>query len=88
MSQADKVNNNSCNELLNRIPLNFPPEIFCASGNGVTGGVPFGFDVGISETPFAKNVIKGMDQGVQGMRVGGVVSGDDHLVQKGESTHL
>ena len=41
-------------------------------GNGVTGGVPFGFDIGISETGFG-NVIKGLDQGVQGMRVGGLV---------------
>lgn len=54
--------------------LTFRQKAYCASGNGVTGGVPFGFDVGVSETPFAKSVIKGMDQGVQGMRVGGVVS--------------
>eukprot|EP00899_Mesostigma_viride_P024425 jgi/Mesvir1/5167/Mv15305-RA.1 len=37
-------------------------------GAGVTGGTPFGFDVGSSE--FGK-VLKGLDLGVIGMRVGG-----------------
>ncbi|RWR92265.1 peptidyl-prolyl cis-trans isomerase FKBP16-4, chloroplastic isoform X2 [Cinnamomum micranthum f. kanehirae] len=37
-------------------------------GIGVTGGTPYGFDVGQSEKG---NVLKGLDLGVQGMRVGG-----------------
>ncbi|KAJ8624648.1 hypothetical protein MRB53_033178 [Persea americana] len=37
-------------------------------GIGVTGGTPYGFDVGQSERG---NVLKGLDLGVQGMRVGG-----------------
>ncbi|KAJ6831900.1 peptidyl-prolyl cis-trans isomerase FKBP16-4, chloroplastic-like isoform X1 [Iris pallida] len=36
-------------------------------GIGVTGGSPYGFDVGQSERGF---VLKGLDLGVQGMRVG------------------
>ncbi|KAI3724033.1 hypothetical protein L2E82_35797 [Cichorium intybus] len=37
-------------------------------GLGVGGGTPYGFDVGESERG---NVLKGIDLGVQGMRVGG-----------------
>lgn len=37
-------------------------------GVGVGGGSPYGFDVGQSERG---NVLKGLDLGVQGMRVGG-----------------
>lgn len=37
-------------------------------GLGVGGGTPYGFDVGNSESG---NVLKGLDLGVQGMRVGG-----------------
>lgn len=37
-------------------------------GLGVGGGTPYGFDVGESERG---NVLKGLDYGVQGMRVGG-----------------
>lgn len=37
-------------------------------GLGVTGGTPYGFDVGASEKGV---VLKGLDLGVQGMRVGG-----------------
>ncbi|CAA6670033.1 unnamed protein product [Spirodela intermedia] len=37
-------------------------------GLGVGGGTPYGFDVGESEKG---NVLKGLDLGVQGMRVGG-----------------
>ncbi|GAQ86112.1 FKBP-type peptidyl-prolyl cis-trans isomerase family protein [Klebsormidium nitens] len=37
-------------------------------GQGVTGGTPYGFDVGASETGL---VLKGLDYGVEGMRVGG-----------------
>ncbi|XP_060181374.1 peptidyl-prolyl cis-trans isomerase FKBP16-4, chloroplastic-like [Lycium barbarum] len=37
-------------------------------GMGVGGGTPYGFDVGQSERG---NVLKGLDLGVQGMRVGG-----------------
>ncbi|GLJ05169.1 hypothetical protein SUGI_0012590 [Cryptomeria japonica] len=37
-------------------------------GMGVTGGTPYGFDVGASERG---NVLKGLDLGVQGMKVGG-----------------
>ncbi|KAI5072303.1 hypothetical protein GOP47_0012409 [Adiantum capillus-veneris] len=37
-------------------------------GLGVTGGTPYGFDVGASEQGI---VLKGLDYGVQGMRVGG-----------------
>ncbi|XP_020576220.1 peptidyl-prolyl cis-trans isomerase FKBP16-4, chloroplastic-like isoform X2 [Phalaenopsis equestris] len=37
-------------------------------GLGVTGGTPYGFDVGQSENG---TVLKGLDLGVQGMRVGG-----------------
>lgn len=37
-------------------------------GQGVTGGTPYGFDVGASES---KLVLKGLDYGVEGMRVGG-----------------
>ncbi|GMY25008.1 peptidyl-prolyl cis-trans isomerase FKBP16-4, chloroplastic [Fagus crenata] len=37
-------------------------------GLGVGGGTPYGFDVGQSERG---NVLKGLDLGVQGMRVGG-----------------
>ncbi|KAJ8754210.1 hypothetical protein K2173_002110 [Erythroxylum novogranatense] len=37
-------------------------------GLGVGGGTPYGFDVGQSERG---NVLKGLDIGVQGMRVGG-----------------
>ncbi|MCO5548900.1 hypothetical protein L7F22_002362 [Adiantum nelumboides] len=37
-------------------------------GLGVTGGTPYGFDVGASEQGI---VLKGLDNGVQGMRVGG-----------------
>ncbi|KAM7265032.1 hypothetical protein ACFE04_002715 [Oxalis oulophora] len=37
-------------------------------GMGVGGGTPYGFDVGESERG---NVLKGLDVGVQGMRVGG-----------------
>ncbi|XP_076930192.1 peptidyl-prolyl cis-trans isomerase FKBP16-4, chloroplastic-like isoform X1 [Bidens hawaiensis] len=37
-------------------------------GLGVGGGTPYGFDVGESERG---NVLKGLDVGVQGMRVGG-----------------
>ncbi|KAF3654098.1 hypothetical protein BC332_22814 [Capsicum chinense] len=37
-------------------------------GMGVGGGTPYGFDVGQSEKG---NVLKGLDLGVQGMRVGG-----------------
>nr|XP_025635022.1 peptidyl-prolyl cis-trans isomerase FKBP16-4, chloroplastic-like isoform X4 [Arachis hypogaea]XP_025663814.1 peptidyl-prolyl cis-trans isomerase FKBP16-4, chloroplastic-like isoform X4 [Arachis hypogaea] len=39
-------------------------------GMGVGGGTPYGFDVGESERG---NVLKGLDLGVQGMRVGGQV---------------
>lgn len=38
-------------------------------GLGVTGGTPYGFDVGTSEYGI---VLKGLDIGVEGMRVGGV----------------
>jgi FKBP-type peptidyl-prolyl cis-trans isomerase len=37
-------------------------------GQGVTGGTPYGFDVGASESGL---VLKGLDYGVEGMRVGG-----------------
>ncbi|CAM6081842.1 unnamed protein product [Calypogeia fissa] len=37
-------------------------------GMGVTGGTPYGFDVGASDLGM---VLKGLDLGVQGMRVGG-----------------
>lgn len=37
-------------------------------GLGVTGGSPYGFDVGNSERG---NVLKGLDLGVEGMKVGG-----------------
>lgn len=37
-------------------------------GLGVTGGTPYGFDVGASEQGL---VLKGLDYGVEGMRVGG-----------------
>lgn len=37
-------------------------------GMGVGGGTPYGFDVGQSERG---NVLKGLDLGVEGMRVGG-----------------
>ncbi|KAJ7542425.1 hypothetical protein O6H91_10G110700 [Diphasiastrum complanatum] len=37
-------------------------------GLGVTGGTPYGFDVGASERGM---VLKGLDLGVTGMRVGG-----------------
>ncbi|KAI8563202.1 hypothetical protein RHMOL_Rhmol03G0094300 [Rhododendron molle] len=37
-------------------------------GMGVSGGTPYGFDVGQSERG---NVLKGLDLGVEGMRVGG-----------------
>lgn len=37
-------------------------------GLGVGGGTPYGFDVGESERG---NVLKGLDLGVQGMRIGG-----------------
>ncbi|KAG8372652.1 hypothetical protein BUALT_Bualt12G0088900 [Buddleja alternifolia] len=37
-------------------------------GLGVGGGTPYGFDVGLSERG---TVLKGLDLGVQGMRVGG-----------------
>lgn len=37
-------------------------------GIGVTGGTPYGFDVGQSENG---TVLRGLDLGVQGMRVGG-----------------
>eukprot|EP00850_Spirogloea_muscicola_P016135 SM000129S26122 [mRNA] locus=s129:16045:17551:- [translate_table: standard] len=37
-------------------------------GMGVTGGSPYGFDVGASDIGY---VLKGLDYGVQGMRVGG-----------------
>ncbi|EPS58256.1 hypothetical protein M569_16558, partial [Genlisea aurea] len=37
-------------------------------GIGVTGGTPYGFDVGQSERG---RVLKGLDLGVEGMRVGG-----------------
>ncbi|XP_054794766.1 peptidyl-prolyl cis-trans isomerase FKBP16-4, chloroplastic-like isoform X2 [Prosopis cineraria] len=37
-------------------------------GMGVGGGTPYGFDVGQSENG---TVLKGLDLGVQGMRVGG-----------------
>ncbi|KAJ4744475.1 Peptidylprolyl isomerase [Rhynchospora pubera] len=37
-------------------------------GLGVTGGTPYGFDVGQSERG---NVLKGLDLGVEGMKVGG-----------------
>uniref|UniRef100_A0A0C9RNQ2 peptidylprolyl isomerase n=1 Tax=Wollemia nobilis TaxID=56998 RepID=A0A0C9RNQ2_9CONI len=37
-------------------------------GMGVTGGTPYGFDVGASERG---TVLKGLDFGVQGMKVGG-----------------
>lgn len=37
-------------------------------GLGVTGGTPYGFDVGASDKGI---VLKGLDYGVQGMRVGG-----------------
>ncbi|XP_028557219.1 peptidyl-prolyl cis-trans isomerase FKBP16-4, chloroplastic-like isoform X8 [Dendrobium catenatum] len=37
-------------------------------GLGVTGGTPYGFDVGQSENG---TVLKGLDLGVEGMRVGG-----------------
>lgn len=37
-------------------------------GMGVNGGTPYGFDVGQSERG---TVLKGLDLGVQGMRVGG-----------------
>jgi len=40
-------------------------------GLGVGGGTPYGFDVGQSERG---NVLKGLDLGVEGMRVGGQVS--------------
>ena len=39
-------------------------------GAGVTGGTPYGFDVGSSSRG---NVLKGLDLGVEGMRVGGEV---------------
>ncbi|KAJ6830228.1 peptidyl-prolyl cis-trans isomerase FKBP16-4, chloroplastic-like isoform X1 [Iris pallida] len=42
-------------------------------GIGVTGGSPYGFDVGQSEKG---SVLKGLDLGVQGMRVGGQVGVD------------
>jgi len=38
-------------------------------GQGVTGGTPFGFDVGASESQ--GGTLKGLDLGVRGMRVGG-----------------
>lgn len=37
-------------------------------GLGVTGGTPYGFDIGASEYGY---VLKGLDLGVEGMRVGG-----------------
>ncbi|KAG0625170.1 hypothetical protein M758_2G033100 [Ceratodon purpureus] len=37
-------------------------------GMGVTGGTPYGFDIGASEYGI---VLKGLDYGVEGMRVGG-----------------
>jgi FKBP-type peptidyl-prolyl cis-trans isomerase 2 len=37
-------------------------------GMGVTGGTPYGFDVGASDYGI---VLKGLDYGVAGMRVGG-----------------
>lgn len=37
-------------------------------GLGVTGGTPYGFDIGASSSGI---VLKGLDLGVQGMRVGG-----------------
>jgi len=37
-------------------------------GMGVTGGSPYGFDIGASESGI---VLKGLDYGVEGMRVGG-----------------
>nr|CAB3452196.1 unnamed protein product [Digitaria exilis] len=40
-------------------------------GLGVGGGTPYGFDVGNSERG---NVLKGLDLGVEGMKVGGQVS--------------
>ncbi|CAI5505867.1 unnamed protein product, partial [Closterium sp. Naga37s-1] len=40
-------------------------------GMGVTGGTPYGFDLGSSSLGM---VLKGLDQGVEGMRAGGVVS--------------
>ncbi|XP_022748293.1 peptidyl-prolyl cis-trans isomerase FKBP16-4, chloroplastic isoform X2 [Durio zibethinus] len=39
-------------------------------GLGVGGGTPYGFDIGQSEMG---NVLKGLDLGVEGMRVGGQV---------------
>ncbi|GJT77193.1 peptidyl-prolyl cis-trans isomerase FKBP16-4, chloroplastic [Tanacetum coccineum] len=41
-------------------------------GLGVGGGTPYGFDVGESERG---NVLKGLDLGVQGMRIGGQSTG-------------
>lgn len=38
-------------------------------GQGVTGGTPFGFDVGAKESQ--GGTLKGLDLGVRGMRVGG-----------------
>lgn len=38
-------------------------------GMGVTGGTPYGFDVGSSSLGM---VLRGLDEGVQGMRAGGV----------------
>jgi FKBP-type peptidyl-prolyl cis-trans isomerase len=37
-------------------------------GLGVGGGTPYGFDIGNSERG---NVLKGLDLGVEGMKVGG-----------------
>ncbi|XP_065855047.1 peptidyl-prolyl cis-trans isomerase FKBP16-4, chloroplastic-like [Euphorbia lathyris] len=47
-----------------------PGLLHCTSrqGLGVGGGTPYGFDVGQSERG---NVLKGLDLGVEGMRVGG-----------------
>lgn len=40
-------------------------------GAGVTGGTPYGFQVGLNPGDAGAAFIKGMDYGVQGMKVGG-----------------
>ncbi|KAL3680573.1 hypothetical protein R1sor_023529 [Riccia sorocarpa] len=46
-------------------------------GLGVTGGTPYGFDVGASKYGL---VLKGLDLGVEGMRVGGQSNGQRLLI--------
>ena len=41
------------------------------SGNGVTGGVPYGWDVGVPAGKPGGPFIQGLNEGVVGMRVGG-----------------